>query len=377
MPPRIRDDPSLVRAARRGDRAAFAELVSRHYGSLVASSRRVVGDGDVARDVAQEAVLRAMLGLGRLRDDERFGSWLIGIGLNVGRSLFSRGRGRSHSLEALTQDVRRGEPVATGPEPVDAIVAEDLAARVRSAIAALPPGQRQAVALFYLGGLTQAEIAQEVATAPGAVKTRLYKARRSLRASLLDTYKEYLDMTDQTADLIPMHVAELRRTAATAPGVERHIMYLQDDGDRRLPIWIGHAEATALAIVLEDVQLPRPGVYQFAAMLLTGAGGQLREVRVTALTRSTFYAQAILSDGTLIDARPSDAITLALVTGIPIYVADAVLEQAVAHRVGYDDLLQDADEATDDAHVIAEEVRAGYAASSAALEARERRTDSR
>jgi RNA polymerase sigma factor (sigma-70 family) len=374
--PGIRDDPSLVRAARLGDRAAFAELVSRHYGLLVASCRRVVGDGDLARDVAQEAVLRAMLGLGRLRDDERFGSWLIGIGLNVGRSLFGRGRRQPDSWEAL-QDVRRGEPVATEPEPVDEIVAEDLAARERSAIAALPSGQRQAVALFYLGGLTQAEIAQEVATAPGAVKTRLYKARRSLRASLLDTYKEYFDMTDQTADLIPMHVAELRRTAATDPGIERHIMFLQDDGDRRLPIWIGHAEATALATILEDVQLPRPGVYQFAATLLTGAGGQLREVRVTELTSSIFYAQAILSDGTVIDARPSDAITLALLAGVPIYVAAAVLQQAVAHQAAYDDLLQEAEEATDDAHVIAEEVRARHAASSAAFAAREKQVEPR
>jgi RNA polymerase sigma factor (sigma-70 family) len=335
----------------------------------------VVGDGDLARDVAQEAVLRAMLGIGRLRDDERFGPWLIGIGLNVGRALF--GRGQPHSLEALMQDVRRGEPAATEPEPVDGIVAEDLAARVRSAIAALPTGQRQAVALFYLGGLTQAEIAEEVATAPGAVKTRLYKARRSLRASLLDTYKEYFDMTDQTADLIPMHVAELRRTAATDPGIERHIMFLQDDGDRRLPIWIGHAEATALATILEDVQLPRPGVYQFAATLLTSAGGQLREVRVTELTSSIFYAQAILSDGTVIDARPSDAITLALLAGVPIYVAAAVLQQAVAHQAAYDDLLQEAEEATDDAHVIAEEVRARHAASSAAFAAREKQVEPR
>jgi hypothetical protein len=180
-------------------------------------------------------------------------------------------------------------------------------------------------------------------------------------------------MTDETAELIPMHVAELRRTAAAPPGIGRHIVFLQDDGDRRLPIWIGPAEATALAVVLEDVQLPRPGVYQFAAALLTGAGGQLREIRVTHLTSSTFYAQAILSDGTKIDARPSDAITLAIVAGVPILVATTVLEQAAEHQDAYGDLLQDADEATDDARVLAEEVKAGYAASAAALAARESR----
>ncbi len=90
-------------------------------------------------------------------------------------------------------------------------------------------------------------------------------------------------MTDNTA-LIPIHVAELRRTAATEPGSERHIVFLEDDGRRRLPIWIGAAEATVLAVILEDVQLPRPGVYQFAGALLAGAGGRLREVRITELT---------------------------------------------------------------------------------------------
>ncbi len=314
-----------------------------------------------------------MLGLGRLRDDERFAAWLIGIGLNVGRSLLGRRQRQPHSLEALAQDARPGEPVATEADPIDVIAAGDLATRVRAAITALPARQRQAVALFYIGGLTQAEIAEEVGTAPGAIKTRLYKARRSLRASLIETYKEYFEMTDQTAELIPMHVAELRRTASTDPGIERHIVFLADDSDRRLAIWIGEAEATALAVVLEDVQLPRPGAYQFAAALLTGAGGQLREVRVTELTSSTFYAQAILSDGAKIDARPSDAITLAIVTGVPIYVAATVLQQAAEHEPEYDDLLEQAVESTDDARVIADEVKARYAASAAALAARERR----
>ena len=362
-----------MRAARQGDEAAFAELVARHYEPLVASCRRLLGDTDLARDAAQEAALRALLGLDRLRDDERFGAWLIGIGLNVGRSLLGGRRSRARSLEALRQDAGGAEPVATDPEPVDTIVADDLAARVRAAIAALPAGQRRAVALFYLAGLTHAEIAEEVGTRPGAVKTRLYNARRSLRASLRDTYEEYVDMTNQTAELIPMHVAELRRTAPTDSGAERHIVFLTDDGDRRLAIWIGAAEATALAVILEDVELPRPGVYQFAAALLAGAGGRLREVRVTELTRSTFYAHVILTDGTSIDARPSDALTLALVTGVPIYVAAGVLEQAAAYQAASSDLLEEAERCTDDAHVIAQEVRARQAATAAELAAREPR----
>lgn len=366
----LRADQNLVRAARRGDQVAFAELVERHYAVLVASCRRILGDADIARDAAQEAVLRALLGLDRLRDDTRFGAWLVGIGLNVCRTLLGAREVRVRSLEALEDGGRRGELSAAAAEPVELFIAGELTSQVRAAIATLPHGQRQAVALFYLGGLTHAETAQELGTQPGAVKTRLHKARKSLRASLLNAYKEYVDMTDQTAQLIPMHIAELRRTSAPGAADDRHIVFLEDDEERRLPIWIGSAEATALAVILEDVQLPRPGVYQFAAALLAGAGGRLREVRVTELTSSTFYAQAILCDGTSVDARPSDALTLALVTGVPIFVSAGVLEHGGEHQAKVRDFLPEADAPADDAHIIAEEVKARIAANAVELAGR-------
>lgn len=302
-----------------------------------------------------------MLGLVHLRDDSRFGAWLIGIGLNVCRSLLALRR-RQVSLDALREGGRLAEPTDEGAEPVDLIAAEELRIRVRAAIAALPAGQRQAVALFYIAGLTQAETAEEIGTRPGAIKTRLHKARKSLRASLRNTYQEYIDMTDETTQLIPMHIDELRRTRAG----DRHIVFLEDEQGRRLPIWIGPAEATAMALILEKVELPRPGVYQFAASLLAGTGSRLREVRVTELTESTFYAQAILSDETSIDARPSDALTLALVTDTPIYVAASVLQRADETKAAHSNLIKEADAAVDDARVIADEAKAAYAASMAA-----------
>lgn len=355
------DDPSdqlLVRAARSGDGAAFARLVSRHYPLLLASCQRMLANADVARDAAQEAVMRAMLGLDHLRDDARFGPWLVGIGLNVCRGLICAGW-RQVSLDALWEAGQLTEPIA-GDEPVELIAARELTVRVRAAIAALPVGQRRAVALFYLDGLTQAEAARELGTHPGAIKTRLHKARRSLRASLSDTYKEYVDMTEQTPQLIPMRVAELQRIPAEESGIDDHIVFLEDEQGRQMPIWIGKAEATAMALILERVELPRPGVYQLAASLLAGAGGRLREIHVTALTESVFYAQVILSDDTRVDARPSDALPLALVSDVPIYVATNVLERT--ELTTSIDLLKEANEPVDNARVIADEVQAELAA---------------
>jgi RNA polymerase sigma factor (sigma-70 family) len=360
------DDQRLVRGARSGDGVAFAQLIGRHYPLLLRSCGRMLNESDLARDAAQEACLRAMLGLDHLRDDTRFGAWLVGIGLNVCRGLLATTR-RQISYDAMRDSGRLAEPIAEGAQPADLIAARELALRVHAAIAALPVGQRQAVALFYIAGLTQAEAADELGTRPAAIKTRLHKARSSLRRSLKDTYKEYIDMTEQAPQLIPVRVAELRRTTPIDAGVERHIVFLESETGHRLPIWIGQAEATAMALILERVQLPRPGVYQFAASLLAGAGGRLREVRVTELTESTFYAQAVLSDETSIDARPSDALTLALVNGAPIYVDAGVFEQAKQASSQHRDLIQEADEATDDARVIAAEARAAHAASMARL----------
>ena len=349
-----------MEAARAGDAAAFAGLVARHYPVLEASCRRVLDDPEAARDAAQEATVRAMLGIDRLREPEHFGAWLVGIGLNVCRGLLGDAR-RRRSFEAAGLGPDGTKLADEHSDPADRVAAAELARCVRAAIGALPPGQRRAVALFYLGGLTHAETAAELGTRPAAVKTRLHKARRTLRRSLNDTYEEYIAMTDETPQLIPMRVAELRRTSGERSGVERHIVFLEDDRGRRLPIWIGPAEATAIALILEGVELPRPGAYQFAATLLAGAGARLREVRISALTRSTFYAEATLDNGAVVDARPSDALALALVTGVPIRADAEVLRQAEATERTRTTLIEEANAATDDARVIAAEVLAAQA----------------
>jgi RNA polymerase sigma factor (sigma-70 family) len=356
------DDQQLVEGARAGDAEAFAELIRRHYPVLLASCQRMLRDRESARDAAQEATLRAMLGLDQLRESTRFGPWLVGIGLNVCRGLLGGQR-----LRILRETV--GESAGRAADQIDLAEradAAELARRVRAAIAALPAGQRRAVALFYIGGLTHAEAAAELHTGPAAIKTRLHKARQTLRHSLHDTYKEYIKMTDQPP-MLPMRIAELRRAPSAQQGLERHIVFLEDDRGRRLPIWIGPAEATWMALILEGIDMPRPGVYQFAASLLAGAGTALREVRISELTDSTFYAEAILDDQTSIDARPSDALTLALVTGAPTYVSTKVLERTELTSATRQELLDEARAATDSSRVIADEAIAAHAAVHAAL----------
>lgn len=319
-------DADLVRQARRGDRDAFAALVDRHHATLVRCCRRMVGDA--ALDAAQDAVITAMLSLDRLRDDDRFGAWLVGIGLNACRAML-----RERPVAAPADD--------SAPDPAELVAKRELAGLVRAAIAELPRGQREAVTLYYLAGLTQAEAAEHLGIPPGAVKTRLHKARASLRTRLETLRRE-------RAMPIEMQVTDVRRAG------ERHILMLEGGG-RDLMIWVGPAEALAIVGMLEQVELPRPMTHALTVALLAATGGSIREVRITRLAETIFYAEVVLADGTAVDARPSDAISLALLTGTPLLVEPAVLDDAVD---GPREWVEEAEASTEDRRVLAEEVRA-------------------
>ncbi len=323
-------DAELVRRARGGDRDAFAALVARHHATLVRCCRRLVG-ADAALDAAQDAVVTALLSLDRLRRPESFGPWLIGIGLNAARA-------QVRGTVPLTPAQVRGTVPLT---PEEAVEQAEIAEGVRAAIAELPQGQREAVTLYYLAGLTQAEAAAHLGIPPGAVKTRLHKARASLRTRLQPLRRE-------RAMQVQMQVTDVRRAG------DKHILMLAGDG-QELKIWVGAPEATAIAVLLEDVELPRPMTHHLTASLLAATGAAIREVRVSRLAEHTFYADIVLADGTSVDARPSDAIALALVAGAPLLVDGAVLDAAATIDPEWADEHAAADAATDDRRVLADE----------------------
>jgi RNA polymerase sigma factor (sigma-70 family) len=327
---------ALVGAARAGDRDAFGVLAVRCYPMVVATCARFLGDADLALDVTQEAFVTAMLGLDRLRDGARFGAWVTGIALNLCRRLVRDRDWASFSLDALLAAGLVAEPADGGPGPDDAAAAADIARRVRAAVASLPPGQRAAAEAYYLSGLPVADSAERIAVPVTALKTRLHKARRSLRASLLDLRPE--ERPAMTSDqpettMVPVtvssalaHKPEPEQDEGTRR-IPRHWMRLTETGgDRELYIGVGPAEAAALTLSLQEREFPRPMTYQFAASLLRSSGIELREVRITRLTDGVFYAQAELSNGAVVDARPSDALNLAAITGAPVLVASELLD---------------------------------------------------
>jgi hypothetical protein len=101
--------------------------------------------------------------------------------------------------------------------------------------------------------------------------------------------------------------------------------------DRVLPIWVGPVEANAIALQIENVTTPRPMTHDLLMRLLQELGARLERVVISDLRESTFFAYLELRRGEeplLVDARPSDAIALALRARAPIFVAESVLENA-------------------------------------------------
>ena len=110
---------------------------------------------------------------------------------------------------------------------------------------------------------------------------------------------------------------------------QRVVILKDKESDRYLPIWIGPAEADAIAVKLQDLSVPRPLTHDLLLTMLEALGGAVKHISVDNLENDTFYAKIAIDVGgeiKEIDSRPSDALALALRTDSPIFVEERVLK---------------------------------------------------
>jgi RNA polymerase sigma-70 factor, ECF subfamily len=180
-----RTDEELVASSLAGDRSAFDQLVLRWDRKIQGAIYRLIGSEEEARDLCQEAFLKAYRGLGAFKGEARFSSWLYQIALNLCRDRMRRRRGRTLvSLDALEADgqapVLREEANA-----LDLVEARDLQERVKAAVLALADEQREVIVLKEYEGLTFQQIAEVLDLPVSTVKTRLYRGLDRLRERLV------------------------------------------------------------------------------------------------------------------------------------------------------------------------------------------------
>ena len=174
-------DELLVVMAQRGDRRALDRLYHRWAPRLLRAARRYCGDDDTAGDLAQECWIGIWKGIqkggGTLRDPSRFRSYAF--------SVLHR-RGADHLRTVIRQrETAKQQPLPAPAQPP----AQSESAAIAQAFAALPPDQRLAAHLHFVEGLTLREIAAVQSIPEGTAKSRLFHARRALKAALTDNPK--------------------------------------------------------------------------------------------------------------------------------------------------------------------------------------------
>ncbi|HEY2960638.1 MAG TPA: bifunctional nuclease domain-containing protein [Actinomycetota bacterium] len=331
-----RDDATLVAAVVAGDREAFGPLLLRWRPSVLRLCRRLLGPGQEAEDAAQEAAVQAFVGLPRLADPGRFGPWLHAIAANRARMAL-RGR-RLLPLDQLPPDaavlLRWGE---AAPTPEAALADREVHEAIMAALRALPPATRDAVIGFYLQGYSYDELAELLGAPRSAVRGRLYHGRRRLRRALRPLADSVLTADrprreERTMDPDALVDAEVAFVGRMMFSSERMVMLQEQGGPRRLPLEeVDAATGEAVERLIGREQPLAPATHDLLPRLVEALGGRVEQVAVRRLEGGALYGEITLErDGRRaeLQARPGDAVALALAAGAPVRVAAAAMDAA-------------------------------------------------
>lgn len=173
------DISRLVCLAQAGDEQAKSDLLQRAAGLVYARVLRSFNDREAADDAAQDVLLAALAGLGRLRDPGAFLAWLRRITDNTVANHLAGRRSRPGGSEQPFEDMP-----GPGDETSAAVVQAEESQRVRAALAALAPKSRLVIELFYFHDLTCREVADFLRVSHGAARTALSRARKELKRSM-------------------------------------------------------------------------------------------------------------------------------------------------------------------------------------------------
>ncbi len=180
-------DQALVERVQRGEKQAFDVLVLKYQNKIIQLVNRYVHDPDEARDVAQEAFIKAYRAIGRFRGDSAFYTWLYRIAINTAKNYLVASGRRPPRSDIDAQDAEQYEG-ATGlreyATPEHLLLKDEIQQVIATAIDDLPDDLRTAITLRELEGLSYEEIAQTMECPIGTVRSRIFRARDAIDTRL-------------------------------------------------------------------------------------------------------------------------------------------------------------------------------------------------
>jgi len=178
-------DEEIVRQVLAGNTALFELLMRRYNERLYRTARAITRDDREAEDVMQQAYVNAFASLRQFKGEARFSTWLTRITINEALARVRR-RGRYEPFEDDPMDANSIVPIPSGPDPERQAFASELRDLLEWAIDALPAGAREVFMLRDVEGLNTADTAASLGVSEDVVKTRLSRARTTLRRFLLE-----------------------------------------------------------------------------------------------------------------------------------------------------------------------------------------------
>jgi len=182
------EEAGLVDKARAGDEAALALLVETYAPRVLRFARKLCGPDAEAEDVMQQTLLSVMSHIGEFRGDSHFASWLY----SIARSHCIKNRTRGAAAHA-SESLEDGERALSSPSelaPDESVSREQLEKALSMAIDALEPVQREVLVLRDIEGLSAPDVAQTLGISVDAVKSRLHRARKTLRTQLTPWFEQ-------------------------------------------------------------------------------------------------------------------------------------------------------------------------------------------
>jgi RNA polymerase sigma-70 factor (ECF subfamily) len=187
------EDQTLVRAAQRGDMAAFEELVARHRDRIYARAYSMMRNEEEALDLSQEAWVKGWQRLRQFQGDSSFGTWMTRVVINLCLDqLRKQKRQRTESIEGMSEEsggVERQMPVVT-VNPTAGLERAELRQRIERAMEQLSYEHRTVLVLNEFEDMDYKEIAKTMGCSIGTVMSRLFYARRKLAALLADLKRQ-------------------------------------------------------------------------------------------------------------------------------------------------------------------------------------------